>query len=144
MMKVFSFNKYVFSSATVVVLMAVMSLAACRDKIVHPEDAARQAFSDAAAALERGDYEAYLSYVDYGAELDSAAAASMAEVVRRHEEWKRAEREDIVAVRVVDVSMESDSVCYIFYEHVFADSCRETASQKMVAKDGQWRLRVRT
>ena len=67
----------------------------------------------------------------------------MAEVVRRHEEWKRAEREDIVAVRVVDVSMESDSVCYIFYEHVFADSCRETASQKMVAKDGQWRLRVR-
>ena len=136
MMKVFSFNKYVFSSATVVVLMAVMSLAACRDKIVHPEDAARQAFSDAAAALERGDYEAYLSYVDYGAELDS-------EVVRRHEEWKRAEREDIVAVRVVDVSMESDSVCYIFYEHVFADSCRETASQKMVAKDGQWRLRVR-
>lgn len=126
-----------------VMLLTMLAVESCHKRIEHPEDVARQTFVDAVEALGRGDYDAYLSYVDFGEELDSAALACMADVVRRHEEWKCAEREGLVGMEIVDVKMKSDTVCFIYYEHVFVDSCREVVSQKMVAKEGKWKLRVR-
>lgn len=116
---------------------------ACRQQIVYPEDAPKAAMNAALEALQAGDFDTYMTYVDYGADLDSAELQNMKDVLRRHEEWKQAEREHVVSTRVVDVKMQGDTVCTAYYQYVFADSCRETVSQKMVYRDGRWKIRIR-
>ena len=123
--------------------LLVACLIACHQQVVYPEDAPRAAMDTALAALQAGDYDTYLSYVDYGEELDSIQLQNMKDVLRRHEEWKQAERERVVSAQVVDIQMQGDTVCTAYYQYVFADSCRETVAQKMVRRNGQWKVRIR-
>ena len=124
-------------------VLLVACCMACRQQIVYPEDAPKAAMNAALEALQAGDYDTYLSYVDYGTELDSLELQNMKDVLRRHEEWKRAERERVVSAQVVDIRMQGDTVCTAYYQYVFADSCRETVAQKMVCRNGRWKVRIR-
>lgn len=128
--------------AIVVGLLAVC-LASCQWGEKRPEDAPKEALEKALEALVEEDYDAYLSYVDFGMELDSLQEASMRNVVRQHQEWKRAERAAVMAVEVIDVHLQSDSVCMAHYQYVFADSTKEIVSQKMVRQGSDWKIRFR-
>ncbi len=124
-------------------ILLVTCIQACHQQIVYPEEAPKAALREALEALSAGDYDAYMAHLDYGRKLDSLELLTMKDVLRRHEEWKEAEREKVVGTQVVDVQMHSDTVCTVYYQYIFADSCRETVAQKMVAHNGVWKMRVR-
>lgn len=120
------------------VLIAVC-LVACDDKGSHAEEVLRNALE----ALNKGDYDTYMSHVDYGAETDSASIMLMRDAIRQHCGWIAAKKGDVVAIDMVDTEMEEDTVCTVFYRYTFADGTEEVAAQKMVRSGGVWRLRVR-
>lgn len=124
------------------VLFAVC-LMACHDKIAVPEDAPKEALQNALEALNRGDCDTYLSYVDYGVEMDSVRKSVMCDAIRQHIGWRTARKSSVVAIDVVDAKMSGDTVCSVFYRYTFADGTDEVAVQKMVRRDGEWKLRVR-
>lgn len=127
----------------IISILLVTCCLACHQQIVYPEDLPKASLDSALKALDAEDYDTYMSYVDYGRELDSLEHKNIVDVLRRHEEWKRAEREEIVSTEIVDVKMQGDTTCTIYYQYVFADSCRETVAQKMVMRDGRWKMRIR-
>ena len=122
------------------VFLLLMCLVACSDK---KEQAPETALQTALEALEKEDYDSYLKAVDFGADMDSAQEAYMRDVLRQHLSWRRAKRENIVSIDMVDAIMKGDTVCTVYYQYTYADSTREVASQKMVRKGEVWKLRLR-
>ena len=125
---------------TLFILLA-LCMSACHEPTA--EEAAKESLKVALDALCRDDYDAYLQHVDIGMPMDSAQRAFMRDVLRQHQEWKRAERAAIVSVDVIDARMFGDSICMLYYQYVFADSTREVVSQKMVRSGEEWKLRLR-
>ena len=125
-----------------IVLFAVC-LMACHDKIVAPEDAPKEALMDALEALNRGDYDAYMSHVDYGVEMDTMRMTVMRNALRQHIDWCTARKSSVTSIDVVEVEMEGDTVCTVFYRYTYADGTDEVAVQKMVRRGEEWMLRAR-
>ena len=124
-------------------VLFVVCLTACHEKIVAPEDAPKEALRSALEALNRGDYDTYMSYVDYGVEMDSVRKSYMRNAISQHVGWRTARKASVVAIDMVDAEMEGDSVCTVFYRYTFAAGADEVAVQKMVLNDGEWKLKVR-
>lgn len=124
-------------------LFSLFFVAACHSGPKTPEEASKAVLEEALEALQAGDYDVYLEHVDFGVSLDSLQMASMKSVLLQHQEWKRAERAEVLAVEVIDVHLLNDSVCTAHYQYVFADSTKEVVSQKMVRCGEDWKIRVR-
>lgn len=124
-------------------LLLLFFVTACHLGPKSPEDAAKTVLEEALEALQAGDYDAYLENADFGVSLDSLQIVSVKNVLRQHQEWKRAERAEVLAVEVIDVHLLNDSVCTAHYQYVFADSTKEVVSQKMVRCGEDWKIRVR-
>lgn len=121
----------------------VLTFFACHEAIVEPTDAPKEALKVALDALCNDDIDGYLAYVDFGAEMDSAQEKSLRSVIRLHKQWQQAEHSSVASIDIVDAVMKGDTVCTVFYQYLYADSVKEIASQKMVRKDGVWKLRLR-
>ena len=116
---------------------------ACHGKIAAPEDAPKEVLRFALEALNRGDYDTYMSYVDYGVEMDSVQAVVMRDALRQHISWRKARKPLVASIDIVDAEMERDTICKVFYRYVYSDGTNEVAVQKMVRVGGQWMLRAR-
>ena len=124
-------------------ILFVAFLLACHSEIKAPEDAPKEALQNALEALNRGDCDTYMSYVDYGMEMDSVRKSVMCDAIRQHIGWRTVRKSSVVAIDMVDVEMSGDTLCTVFYRYTFADGTDEVAVQKMVRSDGEWKLRVR-
>lgn len=122
-----------------VCVAGLLCLTSCREEPSGPGVALREALE----ALNRADYDAYLQCVDFGVDMDSARTASMRSVLKQHLAWRQQERPAVADIRVVDTRMQGDTVCFVYYQYVFADSTREVAVQKMVQDGDRWKLRLR-
>lgn len=117
----------------------LLCLVSCEDKERAPEETLKVALE----ALNVEDFDAYLQRVDFGAEMDSAQMASMKDVLRQHLGWRRSERAAVVSIDMVDVKMQGDSVCTVYYQYTFADETKEVGAQKMVRYGDKWKIRLR-
>lgn len=124
-------------------LLLLLFMTACQSGPKSPEEAAKVVLEEALEALQTGDFDLYFEHADFGVALDSFQMTSMKNVLRQHQEWKCAERAEVLAVEVIDVHLLNDSVCTAHYQYVFADSTREVVSQKMVRRGENWKIRVR-
>lgn len=124
-------------------VLLVVCLTACHEKIVVPEDAPKEALLNALEALNRGDYDTYIDCVDYGTDMDSVQKSIMRDALRQHVGWRTARKSHVASVDIVDVEMNGDTVCTVFYRYTFADGTNEVAVQKMVLNDGVWKIRAR-
>ena len=117
----------------------LLCLVSCEDKERAPEETLKVALE----ALNVEDFDAYLQRVDFGAEMDSAQMASMKDVLRQHLGWRRSERAAVVSIDMVDVKMQGDSVCTVYYQYTFANETKEVGAQKMVRHGDKWKIRLR-
>ncbi|MBQ6965959.1 MAG: hypothetical protein IJP82_09790 [Bacteroidaceae bacterium] len=127
--------------ARYLLVIGLSCLVSCQEKTF--EEAAKETLKGALEALNRDDYDAYLQYVDFGTEMDSAQEVFMRNVLKQHLGWQRAERAAVVSIDMIDAQMQSDSVYTVYYQYTFADSTKEVASQKMVRHGEKWKIRLR-
>ena len=124
-----------------VFLLMQMCLVSCNDSA--KEQAPEAALREALEALDKEDYDGYLSHVDFGADMNAEQEAYMRNVLRQHLSWRRTEREEVVSIDMVDAQMKGDTVCTVYYQYTYADCTKEVASQKMIRKGEVWKLRLR-
>lgn len=125
-----------------VLCCCLMGLISCRENLTS-EEQAKHTMKEALEALNRNDFDAYLQRVDDGVSMDSAQKAVMRDVLRQHVECRRKERPAVVSIDMIDIQMDEDTVCTVYYQYTFADSTKEVGAQKMVRKNEQWRIRLR-
>lgn len=123
----------------IVIISMLLCLASCEDKTREPAGALEIALE----ALNRGDYDTYLQWVDMGSEMDAAQKSMMRHALKQHLEWRRAERAAVASIDMIDTQMQGDTICTVYYQYTFADSTKEVASQKMVKHGETWKLRLR-
>ncbi len=121
--------------------VALLALVACHEPT--SEEVAKATLKAALTALDEGNYDAYLQHVDLGMELDSARKSFMDSLLRQHVGWRRSERAAVVAIDMVDATMQGDSICTVYCQYTFADSTKEVLSQKMVKQGEAWKIRLR-
>lgn len=126
-----------------VMFLLVGCLMACHDKIVAPEDEAKETLRSALEALGNGDYDAYMDCVDYGAAMTPEKRSVMRDVLRQHVGWRTERKGAVASIDIVDAEMDGDSACAVFYRYVYADGTEEMAMQEMVHRDGVWKLKAR-
>lgn len=114
---------------------------ACRE--LTPREAAQETLKEALEALNRDDHDAYLSHVDFGAEMDSVQTAYMKDLWRQHLGWQREERAAVVSLDMIDAKLYGDSICIVYYQYTYADGTQEVGSQKMVRHGEEWKIRLR-
>ncbi len=119
----------------------VLCLTACREKTA--EEMAQETLLEALEALERNDHDGYLKHVDMGVDMDVAKARYLKNALRQHVGWRRSERAAVVAINMIDVKRECDSICTVYYQYTFADGTREVGAQKMVRHGEEWMIRLR-
>lgn len=126
-----------FSSMFVMVVFT-----ACFDSD-EPEKAVVSAFSNAMLSLQQGDYETYMTHVDFGTDMDSIQRSYVVKALNQHKGRNIKEKMKLDSVNVVKVTFNSDSVCDVFYELKYVDSTREVSMQKMVKVGDDWKIRFR-
>lgn len=123
--------------------LLLLFVTACQSGPQSPEEAAKVVLEEALEALQTGNFDCYFEHADFGVTLDSLQIESLKNVLRQHQEWKRTECAEVLAVEVIDVHLLNDSVCTAHYQYVFADSTKEVVSQKMVRRGEDWKIRIR-
>lgn len=98
---------------------------------------------NALEALNNGDYDTYMSHVDYGVEMDTARRMVIRNALRQHIGWRTARRASVKSIDIVDAEMEGDTSCTLFYRYTYADGTDEVAMQKMVLRREEWILKAR-
>lgn len=121
----------------------VLTFIACHERMTEATDAPKMALKIALEALENDDYETYMSCVDYASDMDSMQMRNLCKVLRFHMSKQRAAHAPVVDIDMIDAVLKGDTVCTVYYQYTFADSVKEVASQKMVRKNGEWKLRLR-
>ncbi len=121
----------------------VLTFIACHKAMTEPADAPKATLKSALEALNNDDIDAYIGFLDFGADMDSAQEASLRSVVRLHQQWHNTEHQEVKSVDVIDAVMKGDTVCTVYYQYTYSDSVKEVASQKMIRKNGVWKLRLR-
>lgn len=125
----------------ILIALGLLCMVSCHEPT--PEEAAQMALKEALEALEKGEHDVYLQHVDFGKEMDSVQTAYMRNVLRQHVGWRRSERAVVLSIDMVDVKMQEDSVCTVYYQYSFADGTREVGVQKMVRHGNEWKVRLR-
>lgn len=122
-------------------ILLVLCFVSCHE--LTPEEAAQQTLKEALEALNRDDHEAYLQCVDFGVEMDSTQTSYMKDLWRQHLGWRRAERAAVESIDMVDIKMQDDSICTVYYQYSYADGTKEVGAQKMVRHGEEWKIRLR-
>lgn len=123
-------------------MFVIMVFTACFDS-GEPEKAVVSAFSNAMLSLQQGDYETYMTHVDFGTDMDSIQRSYVVKALNQHKGRNIKEKMKLDSVNVVKVTFNSDSVCDVFYELKYVDSTREVSMQKMVKVGDDWKIRFR-
>ncbi|MCH5175893.1 MAG: DUF4878 domain-containing protein [Prevotellaceae bacterium] len=124
-------------------ILFAVCLMACHNKITAPEDAPKEALLNALEALNSGDYDTYMSHVDYGVEMDTVRLLVMRNALQQHIGWRTERKSSVASIDIVDADMEGDSICKVFYRYTYADGTDEVAVQKMVRRGEEWMLKAR-
>lgn len=89
---------------------------------------------------------------NYGAYIRSVASEDgrpvfpenvMRNLLQQHVESVEEEKGEVIACDVVNVDYQTDSLAAVFYQLTFSSGETEVSSQKLVATNGQWKLRIR-
>ncbi|MBQ0023499.1 MAG: DUF4878 domain-containing protein [Prevotellaceae bacterium] len=123
--------------------MSLLTFTSCHDAITDSSDAPKQAMQGALDALKDGNMDMYFECLDFDSETDSVQMALMLDLLLQHREWQNAQHKAISSIDIVDCEMMGDTVCTVYYQFSYADGVKEVSSQKMVRKDGIWKLRLR-
>lgn len=122
----------------------MICLASCHDKITLPEDAPKEALKTALDALNSDDYNTYISCVDGGEMMDSIQSKIFIQILRQHQDWLTHEKGTVASVEMIDGKMRGDTVCTVYYQYTYSDSTKEVMSQKMIRREGVWKIRLRS
>lgn len=125
-----------------VVILATLIFFGCKDA-APPMPAEQQVFLDAYHALDLHDYDAYLDFVDMEDNQDTAYVDLLKMVLNQHQEYQTKTKGSVTDVEIVDTKYEADSTCTIFYRLSFSNNASEVSSQKMVCKNGIWKVKLR-
>lgn len=132
------------TAAVALLLAAASTTCSCTGKAeATPDEEARRVLTEALCALYQGNAEDYLVHIDMGEPMDSFQLDFMRMALTQHSQWCEQTKGVVIGINTVDAKMISDTVCYVRYELTFADSTREVSSQKLIRKEGTWRIRVR-
>lgn len=126
-----------------IVFAFAITIIGCHKPITDPVDAPKAALKAALDALNMNDIDTYMASIDLGTDLDSIQEESLRSVLRQHVEWENSNHPSVASVDIVDVDMQSDTMCTVYFQYTYADSLQEIASQKMVRTGGVWKLRLR-
>jgi len=127
----------------VICAIVVLSFFGCKDKNTDPIEPARLVLKDALMAVEEHDIMRYLDAVDIGVPIDTLHIDILHKTVLQHQQMQEAAHGRCVDIDIIDSDVLSDTLCYLYYQLTFADSVQEVSTQKMVRKDGVWKLRLR-
>ena len=124
-----------------VVALALMVLTACEDK--DPKVASGKALIKAMKYLQNGDKEKYYNCLDFGQELDSLTQAQVAMMWVMHQQINQKVKGQALATDVVKVELLADTVALVYYKIKYESGNEEVSSNKMVCRDGEWKIRIR-
>lgn len=91
----------------------------------------------------KNDYESYLNDVDYGTDLDTVQQQMLIAMHKQFTDFQQKKHGAVAYVKMTDVSEEADSVCYVHYIVVYADSTQESSMMKVVEEGGEWKIKSR-
>ena len=105
--------------------------------------APRNAMEEALNAFYSNDFSSYVNMVDYGTELDSAERDVVLNIMSQYHERQSAKKGGVSRYEILSVDMPSDSLATVYYDLFFGNDSVEMCSEKMILRNGQWKIRVR-
>ena len=124
-----------------VAALGLVVMTACEDK--DPKVASGKALIKAMGYLQKGDAEKYYNCLDFGQELDSLTQAQVAKMWLMHQQINQRVKGQALATDVVKVDVLADTLAVVYYKIKYESGNEEVSSNKMVRRDGQWKIRVR-
>ena len=121
--------------------LCLLAMTACEEK--DAKVASQKALQKAMELLEEGEMDKYYEYLDFGQELDSLTQAQIAKMWVMHQQINANAKGKAIATKVVKVDLLADSVAVVYYKIKYESGNEEVSANKMVRKDGKWRIRVR-
>ena len=121
--------------------LCLLAMTACEEK--DAKLASQKALLKAMELLEEGEMDKYYEYLDFGQELDSLTQAQIAKMWVMHQQINANAKGKAIATKVVKVDLLADSVAVVYYKIKYESGNEEVSANKMVRKDGKWRIRVR-
>lgn len=132
-------NKW--TRSLLVILTCWTTFSACEEK--KPQEASKNAFVKAMKLLEKGEMDKYYQCLDFGQELDSLTQAQIAKMWTMHQLIKQKDKGKIIATEVTKVELTTDTLATVYYKVKYGSGNEEVSANKMVCKNGEWKIRVR-
>ena len=132
-------NKWMRS--LLVILTCWISFSACEEKT--PQETSKNALVKAMKLLEKGEMDKYYQCLDFGQELDSLTQAQIAKMWTMHQLIKQKDKGKVIATEVTKVELTTDTLATVYYKVKYESGNEEVSANKMVCKNGEWKIRVR-
>ena len=124
-----------------VALLSVSCLNSCADD--NPYLTPQTALDYALDSLYAHNYGAYIRSVALENGKEVLQSDIMRNLLQQHVEAILEEKGEVIACDVVSVDYQTDSLATAYYQLSFSSGATEVSSQKLVASNGQWKLRIR-
>ena len=124
-----------------VALLSVSCLNSCAGD--NPYLTPQTALDYALDSLYAHNYGAYIRSVAQEDGDPIFSESVMRNLLQQHVEATEEEKGTVIACDVVNVDYQTDSLAAVYYQLTFSSGATEVSSQKMVASNGQWKLRIR-
>lgn len=124
-----------------VALLSVSCLNSCAGD--NPYLTPQTALDYALDSLYAHNYGAYIRSVAQEDDGPIFSESVMRNLLQQHVEATEEEKGTVIACDVVNVDYQTDSLAAVYYQLTFSSGATEVSSQKMVASNGQWKLRIR-
>jgi len=105
--------------------------------------APKMALDSALSKLYGGDIDGYIECLDFGSRIDTLTRMQVEKMLYMAAKTTHSNKGDFLDYKVTGAEMKGDTVAYVFYKLDFANDTAEVCSEKMVYRDGRWRIRVR-
>lgn len=124
-----------------IALLSVSCLNSCADD--NPYLTPQTALDYALDSLYAHNYGAYIRSVAQEDGDPIFSKSVMRNLLQQHIEAVEEEKGEVIACDVVNVDYQTDSLAAVFYQLTFSSGETEVSSHKLVASNGQWKLRIR-
>ena len=121
--------------------LCLLVLTACTDDT--PKVASQKALLNAMKLLEKGDLDKYYQCLDFGQELDSLTQAQAVKMWVMHQQINNKAKGKTLTTDVVKVDLLADTVALVYYKIKYESGNEEVSANKMVCRNGEWKIRVR-
>ena len=124
-----------------VALLSASCLLSCAEE--NPYLTPQTALDYALDSLYAHNYGAYIRSVASEDGRPVLPESVMRNLLQQHVGSVEEEKGEVIACDVVNVDYQTDSLAAVFYQLTFSSGETEVSSQKLVATNGQWKLRIR-